>query len=214
MATFTCPKCGAIAQAQLVWQGGEITRSMLRANYSTYDAAFRCVNCGRVVGATADKPDPATADLLDFWPRKLAGKDFPDVPTDIASAANEAHQCFSIGALRGAIGLARAVIEATAKNHGITSGNLEKKIDQMATNGLIGQDTAEAAHAVRLWGNDAAHGDLALEAFSSEDAEEVLALMDEVLSRAYQGPARVKRIIDSRNARKAGQPGGVPDVQP
>lgn len=136
------------------------------------------------------------------------------MPASIGATADEAHRCLGFGAYRGAIALARTVIEATAKDKGISAGNLEKKIDELAARGVIGSDTAQAAHAVRLWGNDAAHGDLAFEDFAAEDAQEVLALMDEVLSRAYQGPARVQRIIVSREARKAGAPGGVPDVQP
>jgi hypothetical protein len=45
---------------------------------------------------------------------------------------------------------------------------------------------------------------LALTAVDDEDAREVVALMDDVLSRAYQLPARTRRIIESREAPRHG----------
>jgi len=168
-----------------------------------YDAALRCNNtnaCGLIIGGIV--ATDSNAHVLDWWPKHAGGKEFPDVPETIAAAGSEAYQCLSIGAYRAAIATARAVVEATAKDKGITKGNLDAKIDQMAKDGVIGADTAQAAHAVRLWGNDAAHGDLALSRVDEDDAREVVALMDDVLSRAYQLPARTRRIIESREARR------------
>lgn len=212
MANFKCPHCEALVQAHLLESQTQIVPSNPSTRVTMYDGAVRCTSCGRIVGGIVDGTDGNKFKLLDYWPRHIGGRAFPDVPSGIGETADEAHRCLSVGANRGAIALARTVVEATAKDNGITAGNLEKKIDALAEKGVIGQDTAQAAHAVRLWGNDAAHGDLAFEEFSPEDAQEVLALMDEVLNRAYQGPARVQRIIASREARKAGAQGGVPDV--
>ena len=54
--------------------------------------------------------------------------------------------------------LARAVIEATAKDQGIAKGTLHDKIEAMATNGLIRTMIKDAAHGVRELGNEMAHG--------------------------------------------------------
>ncbi|MBU5868948.1 DUF4145 domain-containing protein, partial [Vibrio cholerae O1] len=70
---------------------------------------------------------------------------------------------------RGAVILARAVIEATAKDKGITNGNLYAKIDQLHISGLIREHIKEAAHEVRLGGNDVAHGDILSGPFSHEE---------------------------------------------
>jgi hypothetical protein len=57
----------------------------------------------------------------------------------------------------------------------------------------------EAAHEIRFAGNEAAHGDL-VETISVEEAAEVMELMDAILERVYQEPAKVARA--SREARK------------
>ncbi|MEN2737634.1 DUF4145 domain-containing protein [Microbacterium sp. X-17] len=119
------------------------------------------------------------------------------MPADIAAAAKEAHSAASINAVMAAILMARTVVEATAKDKGITTGSLYQKIDAMAVASLIRASTNEAAHEIRHMGNDMAHGDIS-DVPSSDDASEVLALMDEVLNEVYQGPARTARIKAKR----------------
>src|SRR4051794_15501966 len=95
--------------------------------------------------------------FLRWLPQKGVGKDFDDVPESIGAAASEVHSCLSIKANRAAIALGRAVVEATAKDKGITKGNLQNKIDALAEKGLIREHTREVAHQVRLNGNEVAH---------------------------------------------------------
>ena len=70
---------------------------------------------------------------------------------------------------RGAVALARAVVEATAKAKGVTSGTLVRKIDKLAEERLIRLAVADQAHEIRHLGNDVAHGDLA-DLVSKEDS--------------------------------------------
>jgi len=93
-----------------------------------------------------------------------------DVPEPIRSTASEAFACASIGAHRAAILLARTTIEATAKAEAITSGSLVAKIDALKAANHIRPDVADAAHEVRLLGNDMAHGDN-LVTVASEESE-------------------------------------------
>lgn len=146
--------------------------------------------------------DVSLTQVLSRWPQEASGKDFPDVPPPIAEAADEVYRCLSINAHRAAVALARAVVEATAKDKGITKGQISAKIDEMAKQGLIREGTREAAHEVRFKGNDAAHGDIAGTPMTPEEAAEVVALMDEVLVEVYQSPARVQRVRESRKARQ------------
>jgi len=149
-----------------------------------------------------DRAEIATALAEDFpfqgmvttqWsPVNTRGKQYPDVPAEIAAAASEAHVCMAVEAYRGAVILARSVIEATAKDKGKTTGNLMAKIDAMYEARLIREDIKDGAHEVRLLANDAAHGDFA-EPVPQADAELILTLMDEVLEEVYQSPARVAR---------------------
>lgn len=130
--------------------------------------------------------------------RPLVVKTFPDVPAEIAQAASEAHRCMQVSG-RAAVLMARSVIEATAKDKGVTRGSLIEKIDALGH--LVRPHVRDGAHEIRLLGNDMAHGDFAQDV-SREDANLVLTLMNEVLDDVYQSPARVQQAQQAREARK------------
>jgi hypothetical protein len=146
----------------------------------------------------------ATDGLIhDYWPRSFGGKEFPDVPGQIGAAANEAHLALCAGAPRAAIAMARAVVEATAKSHGVVKGKLMEKIDALAEAGKISEHMRDAAHEIRFAGNEVAHGDLAEEPVMADDARDILDLMDAILLRVYQEPAQVEHVRERRKARTA-----------
>jgi hypothetical protein len=175
----------------------------------------KCQGCGLISLAylvhDSDNDDTRPSAILDllegssgevrWFPEQATRRDFPDVPVRIADAATEAHHSLSAGRLRAAVLLARAVIEATAKEKGVTRGNLAAKIDEMHSQGLVRQHIREGAHEIRYLGNDMAHGDF-VDPVAPEDADLVLALMDEVLVEVFQSPARVAR-FQARRAAKA-----------
>ncbi len=174
-------------------------------------AGFTCDNCDMPsVGITKydqnshalapDRQMDVTGDV-GWLPQRAVGKDFPDVPAHIAAAAGEAHGCQSTGCYRAAVMVARAVIEATAKDRGITSGHLIDKIDKMHQLNLIREHVKDGAHEVRHLGNDMAHGDF-VEPVAREDADLVLTLMDELLEEVFQSPARVAKAQAARQAKR------------
>ncbi|NIH53535.1 hypothetical protein FHX76_001403 [Lysinibacter cavernae] len=93
--------------------------------------------------------------------------------------------------------MARTVVEAAAKANGITSGNLVTKIDKMKDAGLIRAVLADAAHEVRHLGNDMAHGDLD-DLPDSDDVQDVLELMKQILNEVFQSPAIAARLKNRR----------------
>jgi hypothetical protein len=176
-------------------------------------AAATCDNCGHASIALSDNfintgnNNPSdyfnyTSDDAFIWhPRTGAAPEFPDVPEHIARAAKEAHAAESINSFMSAILMARTVVEAAAKEKGITQGFLVAKIDEMAKQGLIRSATKHAADEIRLFGNDMAHGDI--EDFpDAEDVRDVLILMDEILTEVFQGPARTERLRRNRTSAK------------
>lgn len=138
-------------------------------------------------------------DMIEWYPLAGASPDFPDVPAHIARAAREAHASANIKSYMSAVLMARTVVEATAKAKDIKTGNLFEKIDELASNGLIREDTRLAAHEIRQFGNDMAHGDIE-DAPEAEVARDVLVLMDEILAEVFQGPARTARLRGRRTA--------------
>jgi len=223
VASRTCWNCGVVANMTPVPESGTrrdpIEPAVGHAVFTNLMACFRCDSCaalsirsmwtgdivepglspeGIAAILTAESPMPFANTR--WYPADTRGKQYPDVPAQIATAASEAHRCVAVEAYRGAILLARSVIEATAKDKDITTGSLMQKIDAMHQRRLIRDDVRDGAHEVRYLGNDMAHGDYA-DPVPRADAEMVVTLMDEVLEEIYHAPARVARRRAARLAK-------------
>ncbi|MGS2807999.1 DUF4145 domain-containing protein [Nocardia sp. MW-W600-9] len=206
MANRHCWHCGAYAQMVRIDDSNWVTRS---GSFILNFSAFRCASClrGSIGCITNDVAVPPRyfdteegGNRIDWVPVHAVSTDFPDVPAHIGDAAKEATGCMSVGHYRAAVLLARSVVEATAKDLGITTGRLATKIDAMHSAGRIREHTKDAAHEIRFLGNEMAHGDFATEV-DSEEAEDVLNLMSELLDEVYQGPARLDKKRQARLAR-------------
>lgn len=153
------------------------------------------------VASLSDAQNHNWGSYVQWLPQRGKSRQFPDVPDHIAQAATEATLCLSMGAYRAVGSLARAVVEATAKDKGATGKNLAERIDALAAAQHIREHTREQAHEIRYFGNGMAHGDFT-DPVSAEEAAEVLELMSEVLSEVYQSPARLERVREARKAKK------------
>ena len=187
-------------------------------NLQVVAAAYRCGVCHVIsvgiaaapiqfVGATLRNWVDGDGNLSDTdftWrPSASDTKDYPDVPIHIAGAATEAFECHSDGHYRASILLARSVIEATAKDKNITTGNLKSKIEEMAKRQLIRPHIKAVADGIRDYGNEMAHGDFA-DPVAGADSELIIELMGEILEEVYQSPARLARVQQAVSARKQG----------
>jgi hypothetical protein len=199
---MVCPHCGVLAHFTRVWSDNpnDHASSPLSPEDILSRMCWVCDNCDHPVCGVYRMETGFTE--LFVWPETVAYRSYDDVPEAISNAASEAHQSLGAKAPRAAVAMARATVEATAKNKGITAGNLQAKIDRLHTNGFISEDMKEAAHEVRFAGNEAAHGDILNEPISLEEAKEIVDLMDAILERVYQVPARVARVRASRLARQ------------
>lgn len=140
-------------------------------------------------------------DELGWRPSAAESRSYPNVPEHIAAAATEAFECQSCDHYRGAILLARAVIEATAKDRGITTGTLHDKIESMAAAGVIRNVIKDAAHGVRQLGNDMAHGDF-VDPVSAEESRLIIRLMEDILNDVYQSPAAIAQAMQAAQVRR------------
>jgi hypothetical protein len=210
MTATVCAWCTAHSTMTPVSRGfAELNQA---GTHKVVQGAFVCSHCHRLSIGTTRLPlttgVPAEINptwwsqlSLEWTPQTVGGRDFPDVPEHIASAADEAFQCRSINVQRSAILMARSVIEATCKDKGVTKGQLAAKIDEMTRSGFIRPFTQDAAHELRFLGNDMAHGDF-VDDVDADDADAVLDVMAEILNEVYQGPARAGRMKAKREAAK------------
>jgi hypothetical protein len=204
-------RLNTMAAMEVMAQGGQLVI-----------AAYRCGVCTAISVAIAEAPAQLIGPSLGSWIdsdgnlsdahltwRPSAGdtKDYQDVPAHIADAATEAFECHSDGHYRAAILLARSVIEATAKDKAIASGNLQSKIQEMERQNLIRPNIEAMAHGIRGYGNEMAHGDF-VAPLSAEESSLVIELMGEILNEVYQAPARLTRVQQAFTARQqsSGQP--------
>lgn len=135
---------------------------------------------------------------VESWsPPPMRPVDTAFIPEGVAGYFKEAHDAFSIAAYRAVLLLVRSVIEATAKDRGITSGNLVQKINKLDGEGHIRHGTRDMAHALRILGNDAAHGDID-ETPTQEDADDALTIARFVLDDVYVADARRADIMQRR----------------
>lgn len=204
MASTVCAFCGRYSHFTIKW--AEHWRPSAHSTVAPLiQGAGTCDNCRRSSVAVVEHALAAqTSTLVDnlghshdddieWFPTKAVAPPIDDVPAHIARAARESHSSLSIGNHMAAILMARTVIEATAKAKGITTGRLVDKIDKLRDQGFVRSSTADAAHEVRHFGNDMAHGDIE-DLPDHEDGRDIVALMDEVLNEVFQGPARTARV--------------------
>lgn len=159
---------------------------------------------GYSISSIPTRFEQESSEDIRWYPESAVGRTFEDVPEFIADAADEAFRCQSFGAYKSAILMSRSVIEATCKEKGIISGSLMKKIDDLSSQGFVRSHTGEAAHEIRFFGNDMAHGDF-VDPVSSDECSEVLDLMAEFLNEVFQSPAKVARVRESRKKRIEGK---------
>jgi hypothetical protein len=112
-------------------------------------------------GLHSDNYGHGHAKLIKFYPTTIDVHSLPkDVPPDIRKEFGEAELCASVQAWRSASAMLRSVLEKTLKENGYDnrSDNLQRRIDQAATDGIITEARAKRAHDnIRVPGNDILH---------------------------------------------------------
>ncbi|MFJ9322160.1 DUF4145 domain-containing protein [Streptomyces globisporus] len=222
MASTICGWCGDRTHMTMIldpYQLPEATWVSPSDDSHVWMSVFRCSNenCRRLsIGWSAlhraHQLSSAIQSLpqsdLQWEPQSIRRPRFFEVPPEIAETASEAHACLSIGAARGAVALARSVVEATAKAQGITAHGIAAKIDALRDGGVISALTAETSHQIRRDGNSIAHGDIGDEPVSTDDAEAIIEFMDALLDEVFQRPAKLQKLKDRHHERRQGSSTG------
>lgn len=186
---YQCNGCGCCSM-------GHAYAAISEVDHAYAWGAKTSISFAQILQFYADKGE------LTWYPASGSTIVFEHIPEHVAEAAQEAKSCLGAGHRRAAVQLARSVVEATAKDKGVTIKGIKAKIDAMFDQRLIREHIRDGAHEVRYLGNDMAHGDFT-ESVASEDAGMVLQLMHELLVEVYESPGRVQQVKDRRAAREA-----------
>lgn len=165
--------------------------------YGTSRDAQRNLKNGTILNSSQAVEEGETMTIKSWSPPPIRPVDVAFVPARVADYFKEAHDAFSIGAYRAVLLLVRSVIEATAKDREITTGGLVQKINKLYDDGHVRRGTKDMAHALRILGNDMAHGDID-DVPSQEDADDALTIARFVLDDVYVADARRVDMLERR----------------
>ena len=128
---------------------------------------------------------------IHWWPAADADVS-PDVPPDIAEVFGEAVRALHADCPRASAVMARRTLEAITVDKGETAGNLADRLKNLAGKGILLPTLADWAREVRLVGNVGAHFD-PIESVSTEDADQLVTFVRELLKYLYELPAELAR---------------------
>lgn len=190
MINRKCGWCHAYSAHQLT-QSADLEKKI----FGDYDvtSVYQCTSCKAYSSVVwLDEEGMDWGDSLEaamdnvHWVPDGAPMQAPEgTPQQIAQAFQEVERCItSAVAPRAAVGMARSTLEAIAKHRGVTEGSLYQKIDELHTKGFISERIKDAAHAIRGFGNESAHGDFEQD-IEMKDAQDCFNLLQVVLTEVY-----------------------------
>lgn len=118
-------------------------------------------------------------------------------PNAIQSAFQEAVVCRKSKAYTAATIMCRKALEGMCMEHGYTKKDLKKRLLLMKDAGIIESRLFDWADALRLLGNEAAHGVTVV--FSSQDASDALDFTEAILEYVFTFREKFDRFMERRN---------------
>lgn len=212
MAAWNCGWCGQFGEMKPTDDWRITPQSsyerFIRRHYAafvTLYSLFVCANCDAAsMGASEvnriESDFSSVEGRRSFWRQNSPDKwypvwietpDFKGLSEHIEGPVKEAYETNANGFYRASVILARAVIEAVAKEKKADGRDLYHRIEKLFELDLITPLTKSAAHVVRNSGNDMAHGDFD-EKVDRELADATLDFMGFVLNDVYVAPAKVQ----------------------
>lgn len=143
-----------------------------------------CQNCGHgmVVYEEENPGHPSFDDPIWLYPAPPASEGAA-TPSALRSAMREARLCLSVGATSSAAVMAGRVIEGVAHEQGIRGKTLYEAVKEMSRQGVLDGRFAIWVDQLRILRNRAAHYSERI--VTLEDAEDIVALTDAVLTYLY-----------------------------
>lgn len=184
--TGPCPHCRNGSVFMPVTNVYEFDRKLV--------AALQCQGCGEYVLGIANKHGANTFSYAGHYP--LGNPDasvHKDVPAAIAADFSEALRCFWVKAFKATVAMCRRSVEASCHDLGAKGKNLNQRIDDLASSGIITESLKRMAHQVRLTANEELHGKPDdLDTIIEQDAEAIVAFTREYFHHVYVMPALLK----------------------
>ena len=124
----------------------------------------------------------------------------PRAPKAIRMALEEAIACFRARAYTASAIMCRKTLEGVCKEHGVSGKNLMTSLQAMHAKELIDKRLYEWSDALRLAGNEAAHG--VDTNFSKQDAGDILDFANAIVDYLFSYRDQFKKFMDRQQMRK------------
>lgn len=198
-----CPGCGgARVRAEVV---GHVANDPADIDVWQVVELAKCPACdGPLVAVHAAELSGQDYDGDYLYDRTDPVRVWPDPPRHLHSLApppvladlDEARKCLSVGAFNATAVMARRVLEGLVDGQGAEGRTLHDKLQYLATAGAIDPRLAEWADALRVVGNQGAHGGPPA---TREDASDALAFAEAVADYLYTFRLRFDEFLARRS---------------
>lgn len=160
------------------------------------DVSFRHSSaCSEDIFVDPTTGEPEIQENIILFPNRIAGrkqmKDIYLLPTEVLKIYAETHGalCGLLNILAG-IGI-RTLVESVCQEKNAQGVNLEKKINDLVTKGVLTSDGAKILHDTRLLGNRSAHEFIAA---SDKELDIAMDIVENLLETVYVIPQKAKRL--------------------
>jgi hypothetical protein len=133
--------------------------------------------------------------LHESFPAEPLDIDLSGVPDSVSNSLDEAVRCHAAGCYRAAALMVRRSLEELCADKGAAGRDLRSRINALRTTIVISSELLDAAHELRILGNDAAHLEArAYDDISDTEVEVAIELAKELIKAIYQYSALVKKM--------------------
>lgn len=122
----------------------------------------------------------------------------PNAPKEIRTAFEEACTCYRSQAYTASAIMCRKTIEGVCAEHGVEERNLSISLKKMKENGLIDERLYEWSDALRLVGNEAAHG--VTTSITQPDAKDMIEFTNAILDYLFSYRDRFEQFKKRRES--------------
>ena len=167
---------------------------------------FECPVCHRPVVIRQDTIDfvEYSYEPVSAFPTYLISTD--GIPEEIHSAFEAAIRTKGIDSAICLLSL-RRVLEMICKEKGATGRDLEDKIENLISTGILSSSFADACWVIRQLGNSAAHADR--ERIYTYHVEQTIEFVSTIINYLYSMPVRVAKMkaeIENKKSGKVAEP--------
>ncbi|MFX1396850.1 MAG: DUF4145 domain-containing protein [Promethearchaeota archaeon] len=125
-----------------------------------------------------------------------------NIPENVRKDLNEAKMCMTVSCFRASTAMCRRALETCCIDKGADENkNLQGKIEELFTLGILTTDIKDWANTVRWVGNDAVH--INANEVGKDDAEDILKLAEQIFHIVYIAPAIAQKRQIKRSQSKS-----------